>query len=371
MIQAKPLIKSIIIASTTGIIGITAMLYAQEWNPLWNPFAPNPEIVFEEMMDKMSQLETVRNEMNFSMEAKGTEEKLKLLINLETNKDATDSENLKSIIEFETIIASDGAQYNLRGEARTIGKDLYFKLTTVPFIPSDYSMLFAMFGIDLLKLKNQWIKFDNEGLKQITDAEYSAGEEQSLKEQEEASKILEEIIALCKSRKIFNVEKTNEKNMDNKATYHYFVTLDKEEVKLLFTEITQIIIKHTDDSELPIEFFDTEKMDTKTQEISDDVDEFFAKTGDFSADIWIGKEDKLLHRVKFEKEIKADQFEEGGQGRIVIKMDMNFSNFNQPIEINPPESFKTIDEIFESTMPFFGDSNFIEIEPGFEYEEGI
>jgi hypothetical protein len=371
MVQTKPLIKSIVVASITGIIGITAMLYTQEWNPVWNPFTPNPEIVFAEMMTEMRKLETVRNEINFSMEIKDAKDKFKILINLKTDGNATDSENLKSITEFETIIASNGAQYNLRGETMTIGKDSYLKLTTVPFVPSDYSMLLAIFSIDLLELKNQWIKFDKQGLKQIAGEEYSTEteEKQSLEEKEKADKIFKEIIDLSKNRKFFKIEQKQDEKINNKTTYHYIAILDKEEVKLLFPEITQIIIKHTDESESPIEFFDKEKMESEAQKFSDDVDEFFAKTGDFFADIWIGKKDKLLYKVKFEKEIKEDQFEEVEQGEITIKMDMNFSNFNQPAEINPPENFKTLDEIFgfESATPFFNNSNLIELNPELEY----
>lgn len=76
-----------------------------------------------------------------------------------------------------------------------------------------------------------------------------------------------------------------------------------------------------------------------------EVDKFFEKIGEISADLWIGKNDHYLYKIKGEKmfEIKED----GKNSKIFLSVDINFSNFNQPVEIEEPKEYKDLLEVLK------------------------
>ncbi|MFH1671609.1 MAG: hypothetical protein ABH889_02450 [Candidatus Portnoybacteria bacterium] len=80
------------------------------------------------------------------------------------------------------------------------------------------------------------------------------------------------------------------------------------------------------------------------EETLKDLNDFLEKVGDITAEVWIGKQDNLLYRIKSEKEIDLNQF--GEEGNLVLTLDINFSEFNKPTKVDPPEDSKTIEELF-------------------------
>ena len=78
---------------------------------------------------------------------------------------------------------------------------------------------------------------------------------------------------------------------------------------------------------------------------SNKIDELFESVGEISAEIWIGKKDKFIYKIKAEKEIDLNKFKGETKGIIIGKLDIEFSNFDQPVEIKAPESFKSLEEI--------------------------
>jgi hypothetical protein len=47
------------------------------------------------------------------------------------------------------------------------------------------------------------------------------------------------------------------------------------------------------------------------------------------------------------KEIDFKEFTKISEGKLILKLDLNFSKFNQPVKIKAPKQFKTLKEIFE------------------------
>lgn len=67
------------------------------------------------------------------------------------------------------------------------------------------------------------------------------------------------------------------------------------------------------------------------------------KIGETPSEIWIGKEDNYLYKVKL-----------GGEDNDFIKLEIEFSNFNKPVNIKEPADYKSLEEILAEQKIFEG-----------------
>ncbi|MBZ9578493.1 hypothetical protein KJA14_01440 [Patescibacteria group bacterium] len=349
--------KSKVIKIIAGVIiliaiGVGVCLYTKAWDPFWNPFRPSPEEVIEKMVIEMGELKAVHSRAEMSIEAKeDTKEGFKISMDFASDSDNTDPKNPKSAGDFYITLAFEGMQFSLAGESKTIGEDSYFKLTTIPAL-AFLEPFFEMLGIDLGEIKGQWIKFD------------MAEETQKAKEEQE--EMIQKFQTLFKDKKLYIVTREfADKEIRNVKTYHYLVALNKEEIKKLIPGIFEILWEAFPPSNLGFPM--TPSVPGKEEiltEILEAFDEFFEKVGEITAELWIGKKDNLLYKIKGEKEIDLAEINPGTEGKIIIKIDMDFSDFNQPLIIEAPEEFKTIEEIFS---PFL--EEFFKISPSTPFQE--
>ena len=93
-----------------------------------------------------------------------------------------------------------------------------------------------------------------------------------------------------------------------------------------------------------------EEPEKKIKEFEESFDEFFDKLGDIEIELLIDKKDLLLYQSKIEKEIDLSKFKEGEEGKVNIKFNMKFSEFNKSVEIKAPEISKPIEEILENII---------------------
>ena len=91
------------------------------------------------------------------------------------------------------------------------------------------------------------------------------------------------------------------------------------------------------------------------EEFSKELDKFFEKVGELSGELWIGKRDNLLYRFKGEKVFYLSKFEESATGTISLKLDVNLSKFNQPVNIEAPGQYKGLDEILSPMLGQYGE----------------
>ena len=147
-------------------------------------------------------------------------------------------------------------------------------------------------------------------------------------------------------------EKLPDKKINGINNYHYLISLDKTELKKIIPEIVKISME----SNLGFKDLSESEKEKTLEETSNNINEFFDKIGDINFEVWVGKKDKLLYRLKTEKEIDISKFydeESLGQelrGNINIKLELNLSDFNKEIRIEAPKEFKSINEVF----PFIG-----------------
>jgi len=330
-----------IVVGTVGlvIVGAGVVLGAHIWDPLWNPFSPSPEKVIAKMAEKIGEMKTYHSDIKIDINEIG-EEPGKILINLNGDSDITDSQNPKEKMNFDFRINNEkeGLSLSLIGQIKTIKDNFYFKLDKLG-LPGGFGFYLNLFGIDENKFIGQWIKLDKKVMENFGIAiELS-------KEQQE--KINERVKKLFEEKKIYNVKKRMpDEEVRGEKAYHYLLSLDREKIKEVIPELFSIAIESSGrNPEDALEGLGTDNMDKLTQEI----DKFLEKTGGLDIEVWIGKKDFFLYRVKIEKEIEASVFNEGTNDKITISSDLNLSNFN----IGMPDKFLDLDEVLSELFNKF------------------
>ncbi|MCK5044783.1 hypothetical protein KAR26_03605 [Candidatus Parcubacteria bacterium] len=301
---------------------------------LENSFKQIPEEIIKEMNVKMAGLETVRTETKMNIEISDPDmDVFSIFMIFNSDTDKTDPENLKSAGDFDITLGVEGIQFTLKGEGITIGDDSYLKMATIPALPM-IEPIFQIMGINISDFKKQWIKFDKDSMKNMfgtgMDIEMETSEEQQAHMQE----ALQELLI---TRDFYSVkQELPEEKIAEQSVYHYLVALEKEETKNLILDMFRIIGESQGEAFLP--------SDEELTEFSQNLDEFFDKTGGIDANLWIGKYDKYLYRFELDKTIDAGSDEE--EETMIISIAMDFSNFNQPLNITTPEDFKSLEELF-------------------------
>ncbi|KPJ57065.1 hypothetical protein AMJ49_02830 [Parcubacteria bacterium DG_74_2] len=364
--------KTLLIKVIAGIViavvvGLTSVLYARIFDPLWNPFRPSPETVLTQMTKKMSEIKTSHSETDFEIVVKN-EAKIEIGGKFLTDLDDTDSANPKSKGNFDFYLTFDGTSFSFGGESVAIDKASFFKLTTTPVLP-EYLLKEIGLETGLNLIKNQWIKIDLESmidwLKEFMKGELPLGTEEifeksiekQIEMEEKIKRIIEEKLAM---EQLFLIKKElPDEKIGEMKVYHYLLVLNQTEAKKMMLEITGIyfdIMFETMIENLPEPFRPSpEEIENAKKEavrsLEEGLDGFFTKIGEIGAETWIGKKDLLLYKVKIEKEIDlADLFEGEETGEIFIKANIILSKFGEVIEIKEPEEFKNIGEIFEEIL---------------------
>ena len=317
----KLIIISIVLLS---IVGGGILSYSQGW------LSSSPEDVLSTAIQNMSENKTWHSEAGIMISAESEGETSTVFLNMQENTDKTDIENPKSDIKFDAELEMEGMSFSVGAEMKALGqKDIYFRITTIPALP-----FLDMLGIDFDQIKNQWIKIDEEYF------------ENSLNQNE----VGQEIIELFSDKEILIIgEELADEKIDNINCYHYLVSLNKEELGIIVPELLEIVMQGNLSLE---ELSEAEKQETLNEMISN-FDKFLDKIGDINFKVWIGKKDKQFYQFQIQKEINAGELygeDMGIDGNVNIDFKMNFSEFNKEMDIQSPEEYKSLDEVFPTEM---------------------
>ncbi len=339
--EPKPkgnLIKIIIGTILLVILGTGTTLATRVWDPLWNPFRPSAEKVIAKMADRMKEVKTMHIRMDFGIGIKNGLA-ADIAMKIETDSDTSDLNNLKSTGNLSLVFAQEGTQLSMALETRAIGQDSYIKLTTIPASPALTPYL-QMMGIEPEQFKNQWIKLDETSLPELLGESNYGGlirEQEERQKQEEA--MLEKFKKLFENKKVYLMDKElPDEEINGTKTYHYIVSLDKEEIKKIIPEMFNVLNENLGENVglLP--------------GLSKNLDSFFEKVGALSGELWIGKKDNLLYRFKGEKTFDLSKFESNAIGTISLKIDVDLSKFNQPVNVEAPSQYKNLKEILSPIL---------------------
>lgn len=275
-IPSKKGLLTLIIKIIAGVIGVIIVgggisLAARIWDPLWNPFRPEPEKVIEKMVTKMEEVKTVHYNLEYVITSK--EDSVKMTTRGEVDLDISDPNNIKT----RGLVYVDIESVEVESEAISVNKLNFIKIIKYPGFQESF--------------KNQWIKLDSE---------YSSNYQS----------IIEKVVVFFKDKEFYVLEQElSDKEINGVEVYHYTVSF-KEDVSFLTTDNFETLSLL---ASLPF--------------------------GDVM-NIYIGKKDNLLYKLSFfgDTEIYSDIFDQS------YKID--FSNYNEPLDIKEPDSYKTEKEVF-------------------------
>lgn len=321
-----------------GVLGVGASLYTQVWDPLWSPFRPDPEDIVEQMIQNMAEVKTMHFEATIGIVAEiATSGVFKVSMNIRSDSDVTDPENLQGSVFFDVAITSDfGEAFAFEGEVRSMGKTAYFRFN--PFlVPEELQLTLDLIGVDLNTIGEQWIKFDKETL-----GSFGIDTSELEISQEKQKEFAERIKKLFQEKKLYIVkEELPDQKIGGIKAYHYVLALDQQELKNAIVELFSVMAESSGESfggELGISFL--------IGGLSESLNVFLDKVGGITGEVLIGKKDKLLYNMKVEKEIDLSQLDSATQGTITIAVNLEYSQFNQPVTIEAPKSFMKFEELF-------------------------
>jgi len=335
----KKIILGAIIGLMVVIAGAVVVLATGLWNPVWNPFQLSPDKVLAEAFENMSGLNAVHSKIIYNIDLEA-EESFSGRITMESDTNLFDVSNPKSQAVIDLSVSAKGIEFFFNGEILSMDEVFYFKLGTMP-IPITLGL--TQFGLDASDWTSKWFKFDSKELGMSFIKKFS---------DQEKIEMEQEIVQLLLDYPIAKVaEKLADEKIQEQNTYHYLLTLDKENLKQFVVNLTEIMNKYYGFDDL------VNMSEEDMQEISEGIDEFFEATGGIDFEIWIGKKDKLIYRVTGQKsfdlsEIDVEEMEEG-EGILSLDFDMSFSKFNEPVEIIAPEDSQSIIEMLMPLIQMF------------------
>ena len=370
-------VKSIILAFIIIIIATVVSLAAKIWDPLWNPFRPDPDELISRMVLEMEKLDYLRSEVKIEISAnKEGEKTFNFLIDHAGDYDNSDNQNTRTAGVFNIAGSSNGTQLTVSGENKNIGDISYIKLTTLPVIPE--------MPVDLNRLKNQWFKIDSESSRELfkvmaadapREMQLMFGQmiEIQLEIQKEMQKEIEEKFGkLLLDEDLYLIrKKLPDGKIRNQKVYGYIVALNNKKLREVFLETmeiyTGIYLEKMFSLMLNTEMFpedlrppaaEIRQMKAEMEEAKEEgikemekgLDRFFEKIGDIEGEIWVGKNDFYLYRVKMEKELDLAEFQPREEVRIMVKLNMDFSSFNEQVEVDAPKEYKGFEEVFVPLM---------------------
>jgi hypothetical protein len=332
--------KKIILGAAIGLVviigAITAVLAAGLWGPSWNPFGPSPTKVLERAVENMNALQTLHTDINFNIDIKGEESgivKVKIL----ADSDSRDRENSKLQISGDIDFLTTGIEMLFGGDVRLIGDIIYFKAGPIPFAITN--QLYQM-GANAQDWVNKWFHLD---LKEIrTLFGLAAFKEAKAEEMREAIETLSSKYPVFKFKKKLASEK-----IEGNLAYHYLFAVDKENLKPFLVGLSEITREY---NFLGLPIRTTEMTEEEKNELFQSIDERFAEIGEVCFDIWISKKDCLLHKIAGSQSFNGSEQE----GAADVGWEILFSKFDEPIEINAPESSTNIMETLTPLFQMFG-----------------
>ncbi|MGB9743358.1 MAG: DUF6612 family protein [Minisyncoccales bacterium] len=327
MLKSRPIIKIVgILIGALLLIAIGVLVYAKIWQPWWSPFKIVPEKEIQTALWKMSKLNTLRTDVELNFES--TEGKIDA--QLISDLDISNSQKPKSISDLKVILSAKGYELTLGSKVINLTDEFYLKIENA-LLP--YSLF----------LPKEWIKFDQESLKNL-------GLPVKVEKQDEKiEKLKKDLIELLKDKQLYLVSQVLPiEEINGKKNYHYVIVLNREELIKLAPDfsnlLNQYILDLIEDSPMPISAEEKAEMEeTLKEKLPQGLTEFVNQVSQMPIELWIGKKDSYLYRLKTEQLIDITA---GNQKQtLLVKININFSNFNQPVNIAIPQEVKPIDEL--------------------------
>jgi thiol-disulfide isomerase/thioredoxin len=348
------------------LAGAVIVLGSRFWDPMWNPFRPSPEAVIAAMADKMAEAKTWRARSEFStVHPEFTNEEAKIhsgrtedIVSVEEAINRSDegiysreSKFKESFNRFDPELSYKDEGDVSNGELKEINGDMYYK-TYITAENSSFSFLSD-------SMSGKWIKFS-----EFLNREISAYEAK------EAEDYGSEMSAVSWIRKTL-YRKENSLVVKGILTSKtgYTVTEELPDDKVGGVEAYHYKVSFNDSllKDLAIVFADEDPASDQAERIRKNFDKLNKDRINFFGEVWIGKKDGFLYRVKGEIEVGDNDFqdlfdqedpreleqyeidyrEETKDSKYILKGDINFFDFDRPADIVPPSEFIMIEDAIQ------------------------
>ncbi len=249
---------------------------------------------------------------------------------------SVDLTNMETIISKNILEVSSEKETIFEAEAISFSPEIYFKVTK--FKENKNTLALEKAG-----LVNQWIRIDPNKVKHSYDL--------GTLEQFQVNITGEQVGKLNQMLTHSNIFVVNDtlapEKIDDQYMYHYLLGINPENAQLFLNTLYQELDKEqviqlykplTEDLLESIVFSKKEQVSQVDKIMPED---FFENIDFFKIEVWIGKKDKMLHKVIVSAFYKGEQ-------PVTIKLEYNQSHFNEKIAVDQPESSKPLDEVLNS-----------------------
>lgn len=326
----------------------------------------DPQQILYSSIEAMSKIKTYsfNGDMNFDFLTEETgsfEEPASFVLNVKLagNVDETDANNIKTYYneKINADVRTEGGSQELFVDLEAISfgqKTVYLK-----FNDYDLGLIGMMIGPIIKEYKGKWYLNDteeeNRKLKKFT------GKDEIDSLEDFSAKVYDanEIMEIYNKYDILKFkEDMGDTKINNTDVFHYKVEFDAIAYADMYFEITREIFEESEKYEETFKRYkeNVEKYDDAISDLSDNI----------NIEIWIGKEDRLIYKIKIngkfdkesvemfenkiiEKEDSAikDTMEEMKNLKILFDVNFNIGGFNEPVEINKPENSENLTEALE------------------------
>jgi len=329
-LEHKPNIKLIVIiilAVLLVVAGVSAAFWGYQ-----KIFASAPEAILFQAIENTEKMEsgTINVRADITVRppevgdggafAFGGADEFTTTVNIKTDFEPVD-DFVKSSTEISLTVPT-GVEVPLIGAASftpvfnivSVNKDgFYLKIIGLPANPfidfSNINNKWIYFGFD--ELKNQGISFDAEG-------------EDGDALEDNYDKILE----ILKNNFFFDLEKLPDGMVGEESAYYIIGSFNQTNFKAFLIALDEF----------------TQENDIKGLEVADldNLDEDLKDLKKLDAEFWVTKKDKLPKKTVLTVQIANEK-----EGEFDVDVEMTFDNFNQPVNIVAPDTFRPFLEVME------------------------
>jgi hypothetical protein len=336
-------VKVVVAAAVLAVIALGAVLAARVWDPVWNPFRPDPSEVMKGMIENMGKVKSGKSDVLLSVGIAGSgNEDLAYTIGFSGSQDSINPDDYKQEGSFNIEVFADSAYSSgtigIAGETKTKDKISYLKVNSLE-LSQNFSILFSLMGLNFDSIKSalegQWIKIEEGDVIGLTEEQKA--------EQTAFTEKISQIIS--EDNPLFVKKELNDEEADGVMCYHYVVAVDNEKAKKMVSDLVEASVNDQQESLKASGgmFSDSSFLISTMQGL---IENFLDKVGEIEGDLWIGKKDNLLYKVRFEKEIDVKSLNKiTASGRMDVSVEINNSDFNKPLEVTAPSGAKKLEEV--------------------------
>ena len=310
------IVKIIVGAVVLAIVGVGTSLAVRIWDPLWNPFRPEPEEVLEKTFLNMKDVETVSLNMNINASKRNMEKREDFVFSFGGDSDFKNNE-VKGKYDLFVSVEREDSSAEISVSIRDLEKDIYIKINELKF---SSPMLMPFLGTAVDFFKDKWIKIEPAVSREMTGG---INIKENIEKMEGLWSVKEEL---------------PDEELGGEKVYHYVLVLESERVKDLIEESIQ---NSGNGAALAVGFLG-------------DIDKTLEAIEEVTADVLISKNKLQLHKLEMKKEIVAGQSQTGEKGEVNLDISVVFSNFNKPIDIKAPENFIDFNQMMRYFAPLLG-----------------